>query len=125
MTDKLSQPIAVMQAHQQPEEKLGVGDKTPTEQHDIRLLPEENEHQPKFAASTETNFDFQKVDSSQIDCIAHKDDKLRVRFHNGAIYEYSGVSRELYQQILQADSVGKMFNAQIKTKAALFPFTKV
>lgn len=129
MPDKLSQPIAVMQAHQQPEVKLGVGDKTPTDQHGgMRLLPEEGEG-VTTATNTGTDEDFvaefKKVDSSQIDCIAHSGTKLRVRFHNGAIYEYAGVSRELYLKVLEADSVGKMFNAEIKAKAALFPFKKV
>ncbi len=39
---------------------------------------------------------------------------LQVEFHNGAVYQYTGVDHEVWDELQQTDSIGKYFNNEIK-----------
>lgn len=39
---------------------------------------------------------------------------LEVAFKNGTVYQYFDVPESLYQELMRAESVGKVLNAQIK-----------
>lgn len=61
------------------------------------------------------NLDWQKVESSQIDSVAHDEQGLFVKFiSGGSIYGYPDVPKETFDQMVQAESVGKFLNSQIK-----------
>ena len=47
---------------------------------------------------------------------------LEVEFIRGAVYQFSGVPREVYDGILVADSKGKYFHANIKN---IYSFLKL
>lgn len=64
------------------------------------------------------------VTSSTISAIGHEGDKMQVQFKNGTIYEYSGISKNLYDTIVNAESVGKRF-ASLKTTGALNNFVQL
>jgi hypothetical protein len=65
------------------------------------------------------------VKSSTIEAIGHDGvDKMAVKFRNGTIYEYSGISKNLYDTIINAESVGKRF-ASLKTTGALNNFVQL
>lgn len=55
-----------------------------------------------------------KVISSNISSVDYGDKGLSVVFKSGKEYLYPGVPELLYQQLLDADSVGKFFNEFIK-----------
>lgn len=68
------------------------------------------------------------VNSSQISHIGHdpETNALRVQFHHGgSTYEYQNVSEELFQQFLDAKSVGKFFAQHIKSNPAKHPYKKM
>ena len=59
--------------------------------------------------------DATKVVSSNIDRVTWTAEaSLVVWFKTGAAYRYPGVSRELYEALVSAESVGKYLNAHIK-----------
>jgi hypothetical protein len=64
------------------------------------------------------------VSSSTIAAIGHDNDKMQVEFKSGNIYEYSGISKNLYDSIINAESVGKRF-ASLKTTGALNNFVQL
>jgi len=68
---------------------------------------------------------YQKVDSSNIDAVAHEGNVLGVRFNSGAEYHYDNVPPELHDEIVTAASVGRSFNALIKSRPEDYPFRKV
>ena len=39
---------------------------------------------------------------------------LEVLFHSGSVYQYFDVPEGLFREMLQADSVGRFFNQQIR-----------
>lgn len=41
---------------------------------------------------------------------------LEVLFHTGRIYRYLGVPPEEYEALLAADSIGRYFNQEIRTR---------
>jgi hypothetical protein len=47
---------------------------------------------------------------------------LEAEFHSGEIYQYFDVPAELVLELLEADSIGRYFNAHIRPK---FKFKKV
>jgi len=64
-----------------------------------------------------------EVESSMILAVVYDEwGTLFVRFKNESIYRYSGVSRQLFDEFLAADSQGTFFNAKIKDG---FPYQKV
>ena len=63
--------------------------------------------------------EFKQVISSQIKEIAYDElsEMLYIRFKaNSVIYKYHPVSKQEYQGLISADSVGKYFNSNIKNK---------
>lgn len=43
---------------------------------------------------------------------------LEVEFHSGLVYEYYNVPQFLYDQLMQAPSIGSFFNAEIRNSFA-------
>lgn len=60
--------------------------------------------------------ELKKVESSQVDSLGWENDILVVRFTTGAVYLYSNVSYKLYQELLNAESVGHALNESLKYK---------
>ena len=63
------------------------------------------------------------VKSSNIEALSHSAEKLLVKFKSGKVYEYSNVHTELFEKVLRAESVCKMYNQLIKSSPSLYPFT--
>lgn len=80
----------------------------------------------KAVQMTNTKIDtskFTAVDSSNIRAIFFEDGRgLYVQFHNGGVYQYAAVDRQLYMELMEAESKGKFLNANIKNK---FDYVKV
>jgi hypothetical protein len=57
-----------------------------------------------------------RVNSSHIFSVAHDPMRqvLQVRFNNGSLYEYHGVSNEQYRDFLNSDSQGEYFHQNFK-----------
>lgn len=70
---------------------------------------------------------FVPVVSSQISQLGHDavSSTMRVVFTNGSTYEYANVSRELFEELLAAPSVGSHFSKVIKKNHGTYPFTKI
>lgn len=66
---------------------------------------------------------YQQVASSNIAAVAYDAEKqiLGVQFHRSGIYHYEGVPADVHESLLNADSVGKYFIANIKNA---YPYTK-
>jgi hypothetical protein len=66
----------------------------------------------------------QDVQSSELRCVGYEEPTrlLEVEFHSGEIYRYFGVPARLVLELLEADSIGRFFNAYIRSK---FEFEKV
>ena len=47
---------------------------------------------------------------------------LEIEFKSGAVYRYYGVPAEVHDELINAESVGKYFNANVKSK---YNFLKV
>lgn len=58
----------------------------------------------------------QKVKSSNILAVGYDDasKKLRVQFNSGT-YEYDGVEKQSFEEMLKAESVGKFFQSNIRS----------
>lgn len=54
------------------------------------------------------------VESTSLDCVGYEDEVLEVRFNNGGVYRYYGVPKEVREGLMQADSKGRFFNAEIR-----------
>lgn len=68
--------------------------------------------------------EFTSVESTNIDGV-HYDDQaaaFTVKFKNGGVYRYEGVSAPIYQEFMDAESKGKYLNSTIKGN---FPSTKL
>jgi hypothetical protein len=63
--------------------------------------------------------DLTPVKSSNIQSMGHDGSRLFVRFKNGTLYSYEGVSQDAYKAGLEADSVGKWFRGEISGKKFL------
>jgi hypothetical protein len=57
-----------------------------------------------------------KVKSSNIESIGYDEGthRMRVKFSSGTLYEYEGVSKENYQKLRDAESVGSHFAKHIR-----------
>jgi hypothetical protein len=62
------------------------------------------------------------VKSSHLAEIGHEGTILEIRFKNGQLYRYYGVSSTVYRLVAQADSVGKAFHEHVKER---YPHTLV
>lgn len=47
---------------------------------------------------------------------------LEIEFKGGAIYQYTGVTPDVHQQLMSAESHGKFFHANIRDA---YPYTRV
>lgn len=57
------------------------------------------------------------VKSSNVAAIAHRGDRLFVKFNGGnAVYEYEGVSAQIHEDMLKSDSIGRFFAHNVKGK---------
>ena len=58
------------------------------------------------------------MNSSMAACIGYDKNEqiLQVEFHNGAIYQYSGVEADTWSDLHDAESVGRYYNYEIKGK---------
>jgi len=58
------------------------------------------------------------VNSSNLTAVGYDEAKklLKVAFKDGSIYTYEEVPKALYDGLLAAESQGKFFNIQIRTK---------
>ena len=65
-----------------------------------------------------------KVKSSNLDAVGYDESSstLRILFHTGVAYDYSGVPQELYNQLMEASSKGSFFQEHVVGK---FKYTKV
>jgi hypothetical protein len=59
------------------------------------------------------------VDSEAIHSIGYRGSVLEVEFEQGSVYQYEGVSEELYKELLDADSKGHFFMEYIRDR---FPY---
>jgi len=68
--------------------------------------------------------ELKNVVSSNIAQIGHEpsENKLIVRFKSGAYYQYDGVSEQVYNNMITAQSVGKYFQTYIKN---VYPYKKI
>lgn len=63
------------------------------------------------------------VTSSMIKSVAHDGDQtMHVKFNNGTVYEYTGVSADTHEELMSAASVGQHYNREIQGK---FPSRKL
>ena len=65
----------------------------------------------------ENDFEMIAVSSSQVASVGYNDTthQLRVEFvHKGSLYEYEGVPRDVFDQLVSAASVGQTFGALVK-----------
>jgi len=68
---------------------------------------------------------YQPVTSSNISEMGHEGETLGVRFKNGTEYHYSNVPPSIFDQLLNAASVGRTFNELIKSKPSGYPYRQV
>ena len=66
----------------------------------------------------------QSVESSNIRSVGYDEFLLvlEIEFKSGAVYRYYGVPAEVHDELINAESVGKYFNANVKSK---YNFLKV
>lgn len=55
-----------------------------------------------------------RVRSSNLMSVGWQNKVLEVQFHNGAIYQYSEVPREVAEELLRARSIGEYFKRNIE-----------
>lgn len=67
---------------------------------------------------------YKEVESSNIAALAHSENTLAVKFKNGTEYHYSGVPVEIFDQLVQAASVGRTFNELIKSRPSDYPYVR-
>lgn len=67
----------------------------------------------KHAKNPENPFKHVSVKSSNVESIAHHDNTLQVTFKNGKTYNYHGVSKDIHEELMKAESVGKFLNQHI------------
>jgi hypothetical protein len=65
-----------------------------------------------------------EVDSSELRSVGYdvSASLLEAEFHSGEVYQYFDVPAELALELLEAESLGRYFNARIRSK---FKFKKV
>lgn len=57
-----------------------------------------------------------EIDSTAVRAIGHNVDEMIVEYNNGKFYLYSGVTASTFKKVLNAESVGAVINAHIKTR---------
>lgn len=71
--------------------------------------------------------EMQPVVSSNIAMLGHDPatETMRVQFTNGTTYEYANVPAGVYEDLRNAESIGRYFSKNIKAYPKAFPFVKV
>ena len=66
----------------------------------------------------------QSVESSNLRSVGYDEYLLvlEIEYNSGTVYRYYGVPSEVHDEIINAESVGKYFNANVKSK---YNFLKV
>jgi hypothetical protein len=62
--------------------------------------------------------EFTPVESSAIAEVAHHNRKLYIRFTNGRLYSYDDVPKDTYNNLINAESIGKYFHHYIQKNYA-------
>lgn len=59
-----------------------------------------------------------QVESSNLASVGYDHDTatLEIKFHSGAIYQYSGVPQDIYESLINAGSKGAYFNNYVKER---------
>jgi hypothetical protein len=68
------------------------------------------------------------VTSSQIQSYAYDAQSLKLNIvfvKNGDEYQYSNVDKKTFEDVTQAESIGKAFSAIIKKNPSAYPYIKV
>lgn len=63
-----------------------------------------------------------QVNSSNIEGVGWKDNKLYVKFLNGGVYEYENIGPELWEGLAHADSKGSWLHWWIKINSDEYPY---
>lgn len=59
----------------------------------------------------------QPIDSSTIESAGHDGvNRMQLKFHSGAIYDYHGVPSEVHKGLMNAKSAGTYFGKEIRGK---------
>ena len=83
----------------------------------LKDLDEARPEMPKFEMTYVGNR------SSNVESVGWLNESLYIKFqHNQTLYRYDGVERKIYDEALQAPSIGKYLNANVKDK---YTVTKV
>jgi hypothetical protein len=61
-----------------------------------------------------TDTHMKKVKSSAINSVGHRDDVLDIEFKSGRRFSYSDVPKRVYDELMDADSIGRYFNLNIR-----------
>lgn len=71
-----------------------------------------------------TKIEMKSVSSSNLVAVGYDEEEklLHVQFKNGNVYEYRGVPKKTYQNLMGAESLGSYFHQNIKFG---FPYSKV
>jgi hypothetical protein len=71
--------------------------------------------------------DLKAVESSNIAAMGHDGEtqKMQVKFKTGTVYLYRNVTAEVFEQVINAASIGRMFNQLIKSKPNAYPYEQV
>lgn len=66
----------------------------------------------------------QSVSSSNLTAVGYDEESktLRVTFRSGPTYEYKGVPKRTYEELMSADSLGSYFHSNIRSD---FPYSKL
>ena len=89
----------------------------------------ENQQATETPVIARIHIDMEPVESSQIRSIGHDEETstLAIEFHGGGgfHYRYANVSRELFEKMREAKSVGSFFYKNIRYKADEFPYQRL
>ncbi|CCH49338.1 KTSC domain-containing protein [Pseudodesulfovibrio piezophilus] len=60
--------------------------------------------------------EMENVESSNLAAVGYDEDSstMQVEFNNGSIYQYFDVPEHVFEELRDADSVGRYFNANVK-----------
>jgi hypothetical protein len=56
------------------------------------------------------------VKSSNITELGWSDGVLHVKFSNGGLFSYSGITSQMYEELMKAPSIGSHFGKHLRTK---------
>lgn len=62
------------------------------------------------------------VSSSNLSSVGYENGSLYVRFHNGSLYEYTGVPESVYNSLMAAPSHGHYLAVHVK---GVYPYKRI